>query len=133
MTTINDDTKLKGLMKDIRLEKPGPNFTTNVMNRVFELKTATVQSIRVHILDWKFWVLASLFVFFAIGMIFYSQSGAQPGTTLLPDVASTKAGEKYHSALQIFGQVPLSVAAILIASSLLVFLDRFLTRKKNLS
>jgi hypothetical protein len=128
---MNDDTKLKGLIKDIRLEKPSANFTTNVMNRVFELKTATVQSIRVHILDWKFWVLVGLFVVFAGVMVYLSQSGVSAGNSIIPDDAAGKVGEQYRSALHLFDQVPLSIAAILTASSLLIFLERYLTRKKH--
>ena len=40
MKTQDLDNELKNLIKGIRLDSPGNNFTANVMNRVFEEKAA---------------------------------------------------------------------------------------------
>jgi hypothetical protein len=135
MKELENNKILKDLLKEIKLEKPGDKFTTNVMNKVFDIAaTARLQTTKLRILGWKFWILVSLFVALAVILVILSQLGIQPETanSLLPAIDSGKVGNEYHSILDSFNKVPVSIVAILLASSTLIFIERFLSKKKIL-
>jgi hypothetical protein len=134
MKEFENDKMLKDLLKEIKLEKPGDKFTTNVMNKVFDIAAAArLQTAKLHILGWKFWILVSLFVALAVVLVILTQVGVQPdasANSLLPSLDSGKVGSEYHTILDSFNKVPVSIVAILLASSTLIFIERFLSKKK---
>jgi hypothetical protein len=137
MNEMENDKLLKDLLKEIKLEKPGDKFTLNVMNKVFDIAAAAKsRPIKLHILGWKFWILVSLFVALAVVLVILSQMGVQPdasANSLLPSLDTGKVGSEYHSILDSFNKVPVSIVAILLASSTLIFIERFLAKKKIFS
>ncbi|MBN1820323.1 MAG: hypothetical protein JXR31_04170 [Prolixibacteraceae bacterium] len=132
MKEINNDMELKKLVKETRLEKPGNDFTLKVMNRIFDEETAKILNKGIKVLGKNFWVFVLLFVALGITMIILSATGVISGdsSTLLPEASKTITRE-YQTIFEKIGKVPLSIGAILTASSILLLIERFMS-KKNL-
>ncbi|HPF50900.1 MAG TPA: hypothetical protein PK335_04955 [Draconibacterium sp.] len=123
-----EDIKLKVLLQKLELEKPDNDFTLRVMNRVVVEDNALEQIKAQKVLGKGFWIILVLFVILLAAIFIMSQTGtAAEGTeTVLPKLNS-EMSQGINSVLGKMGMVPISVAGILIASSLLLFIDRFIT------
>ena len=65
MKTVENDKKLKELLREVKLESPGNDFTMKVMNRVWEEKSiqSRVEVVKnERILGKGFWIILVLFV-----------------------------------------------------------------------
>jgi len=133
MKESKKDKKLERLIKETRLEKPGSKFILNVMNDIYAMEPAKSVQYGFPVLGRNFWVLVSMFAALAIILVVISGTGT--GTegmfnNLLPvDTGNVTRG--YRNILDQLGNVPLSIAAILTASSILLMIERFMA-KKNL-
>jgi len=124
-----EDIKLKALLQEMKLESPDPDFTVRVMNKVFEENIAFEKLKSERILGKGFWVILFLFVILFILYLTMSGTGAQPESqinTILPEINS-EVSTGYQSFLDKMGNIPLSIAGILAGSSLLLFIDRFIS------
>lgn len=129
MKTQDLDNELRNLIKEIKLDSPGKDFTLNVMNRVLEEKAATVQVKDEKILGKGFWIILSLFVILIIAMFLFPGSGVQENgqiSKMLSNVGDGSLTSGYQSVFSKLGSLPLSIGGILLASSVLLFIDRFL-------
>ena len=129
MKTQDLDNELKSLIKEIKLDSPGKDFTLNVMNRVLEEKTATEQVKDERILGKGFWIILLLFVILIAAMFIFSGNGIQEEgqiSKLLSNVGNGSLTSGYQSVFSKLGTLPLSIGGILLASSVLLFIDRFL-------
>lgn len=128
-----EDIKLKVLLQKLELEKPDNDFTLRVMKQVVVEDTALEQIKAQKVLGKGFWIILILFVVLLAAMFIMSQSGAAAGSTgsVLPKLDS-EMSQGIQSILGKMGMVPISVAGILIASSLLLFIDRFITSNTKL-
>lgn len=129
-----EDIKLKVLLQKLQLETPEPEFTLRVMNRIVAEDQAMEQIKAQKILGKGFWLIVILFVILLAAMFIMYQSGAQAPSgseTLLPKL-DTEISEGMQTFFSKLGMVPLSVAGILVASSLLLFIDRFITSNTKL-
>ena len=77
MKTQDLDNELKSLIKGIKLDSPGIDFTSKVMNRVLEEKSALEQVKNERILGKGFWIILALFVLLIVSMFVFSGSGIQ--------------------------------------------------------
>jgi len=131
MKTQKLDNELKSLIKEIKLDKPGKDFTSMVMNRVFEEKAIMEKVTNEKVFGKGFWVIIFLFVLLFAAMIIFSTSGIEVESQL-PNLLSTanegQLSQGYQSFFSKIGSLPLSISGILFASSLLLFLDKFMTR-----
>jgi hypothetical protein len=57
MKTFEEDKELKQLLKSIKLDKPAPDFTKQVMNRVFQERTMPEQVKAEPVLGKGFWII----------------------------------------------------------------------------
>jgi hypothetical protein len=131
MKTFEEDKELKLLLKSIRLDKPAPDFTKQVMNRVFQERAMPEQVKAEPVLGKGFWIILTLFGVLMIIMFLVSQSsGAAEPQGILPAINTEKYISGYRSLFENFSSLPVSVAAISLAISLLVFLERFLSSKR---
>lgn len=133
MKEFEKDKKLESLIKETRLEKPGHKFALNVMNEIYALESTKPIQYRFPVLGRNFWILASMFAVLAIILVIVSGTGAGTGGTfnnILP-VETGNVTEGYRNILDQIGNVPVSIAAILTASSMLLIIERILA-KKNL-
>lgn len=125
-----EDIKLKALLQSMKLEKPDPGFSAMVMNAIFKENNALEQIKAQRILGKGFWIITALFVLLVIVVYAMSSAGVQPegkNEQLVPGMESG-----IQSVINGIGAVPLSVAGILIASSVLLFVDRFISSNAKL-
>lgn len=128
-----EDKKLKELLQYAKLESPNNDFSARVMNRIFEEKGALEQVQKLPVLGKGFWVILALFAGLIVIFLALSGSGVSTGNSLnlLQNVNTEVVKTGYESVFDKIGTVPMSIAGILMASSLLLFLDKFLSRRSN--
>jgi hypothetical protein len=124
-----EDIKLQALLQSMKLEKPGEKFSLKVMNSIFE-EDSVFEKIKAEgVLGRGFWIILVTFVILMAVMFFMTATGIQPQSEtseLLPQVNETVAST-FNSFFGKIGSVPLSIAGILIASSILLFIDRIIS------
>lgn len=128
-----EDKKLKELLKYAKLESPANDFSARVMNRIFEEKAALEQVKSEPVLGRGFWVILALFAGLFVSVAVLSGNGAPAGESLnlLQGVNTEAVKTGYQSVFDKLGAVPLSIAGILLASSLLLFLEKFLSKRSS--
>ena len=133
MKTFEEDKKLKSVVKTIKLDSPKDNFTVRVMNKIFQEVSVLEKLKNERIFGKSFWIILAMFIMLFGAMAYFAVNGATNGENLpklLGDINSSGAVAEYQTILQRLGTFPLSIAGILIASSFLLFFDRFLNSKK---
>jgi hypothetical protein len=134
MKTIIEDKELKNVLKSIKLDSPGPNFSVRVMNRIFQENSILEKIKNERIFGKGFWIIIALFVLlFAAMFVFSGTENAAGGgiAEFIPKLNSNGVEEGYQSFFQKIGTVPLSVAGIMLASSILLFIERFINSKSK--
>ena len=129
MKTQDLDNELKALIKGIKLDSPGNDFTSAVMSRVFEEKAAMEKVTNEKLLGKGFWIILFLFVLLFVAMFVFSSSGTESGSVLSKFFSNAESGaisQGYKSFFSNIGTLPLSIGGILFATSILVFIDKFL-------
>jgi uncharacterized membrane protein len=132
MKTFEEDKKLKSLLKTIPLESPGADFSVNVMNRIFSEESLLEKVKRERVLGKGFWVILILFVALFAAMFVFSSGGGDTGGGLseyIPAINTNTVTQDYQNFFERIGSVPVSIAGILLASSILVFIERFLNSR----
>ncbi|WP_167605535.1 hypothetical protein [Maribellus sediminis] len=129
-----EDIKLQALLQSMQLDSPGEKFSARVMNRIFEEDSVFEKIKAERVLGRGFWTILVVFVVLLAAMFFMAGSGAQPQeetARLLPQVNET-VSNSFNSFFGKIGSVPLSVAGILIASSILLFIDRIISSNSKI-
>lgn len=123
-----EDIKLKILLQEMKLESPGSDFKTHVMDKILAEDIALEKIKSERILGKGFWIILILFVML-LTIILVVQNTALTSETQLDQFFKSldNASSGYQSFFDKLGTVPLSVAGILIASSVLLFIDRFIS------
>jgi len=131
MKTQEKDNELKSLIKGIKLDSPGNEFTSMVMNRVFEERAALEKAKKEKVFGKGFWIIIFLFVVLFVAMIVFSTSGFEVDSQLSNLLSTANEGQLsqgYQSFFSKLGNLPLSISGILFATSILIFTDKFLPR-----
>ena len=132
MKTQDTDMELRKLLKEVQLDTPSKDFTIKVMNRVWEEKSiqSRVEVIKnERILGKGFWIILVLFIGLFAAVAFTSGNGEQEAgqlSKLMQGLQNKGVSKGYKSFFSNLGSLPLSIGGILLASSLLVFIDRIL-------
>ncbi|QIA07544.1 hypothetical protein [Draconibacterium halophilum] len=124
-----EDIKLKALLQKIELEKPGSDFTVNVMNKIFEEDSVLERIKSEKILGKGFWIISILFMVLLAAIFLVNTPGMQADSQigqLLPE-AGQGLSEGYESFFSKMGTLPLSIAGITIAISVLIFIDKIIS------
>jgi len=126
-----EDKKLKAFLKSGQLESPGPDFSNRVMNRVFEEKAALEQVKSEPLLGKGFWIILALFAGLMAVVFVLQGSGISGGQTFsfLKEVNTSAVTTGYQNFFEKLGAVPLSVAGILLGTSVLLFLEKYLSNR----
>ena len=133
MKTQDTDMELRKLLKEVQLDTPSKDFTIKVMNRVWEEKSiqSRVEVIKnERILGKGFWIILILFIALFAAVVFTSGNGGQEAgqlSKLMQGLQNEEVSEGYKSFFSNLGSLPLSISGILLASTLLVFIDRILS------
>ena len=129
MKTIDNDADLKNLIKGLQLDSPGSDFTSKVMNRVYAEKPVVEIVKNEKLLGKGFWIILFLFVALIAAMFITSSSGMQAEgqlSKLLGGAGDGTLSQGYQSFFSSLGSLPLSIGGIMLATSVLVLIDRFL-------
>jgi hypothetical protein len=129
MKTQDLDNELKSLIKGVKLDSPGSDFTSKVMSRVYEEKVAMEKVKDERLLGKGFWIILFLFVALIAAMFVFSASGTQTEGELSKLLSGANDGalsQGYQSFFSNLGSLPLSIGGILMASTVLLFIDKFL-------
>ena len=139
MKTTDNDTELKKMIREIRLESPGPDFSTKVMQAVLAEARGKPVYTTEPLLGRKFWMLVALFVALAIAfMLFFGNETTLENGTIqqwlsglhMPDLNPVK-----NILIDIFGKIGSLhwiVAAVMSVASVLILADKFLTDRNKL-
>lgn len=131
MKTPDNDKELKKLLKEIQLESPSKEFTLKVMDRVWEEKTALAKSETVKsekILGRGFWIILGLFVLLFLAVALFANQGTTESgqiSKFFEGIGNSSISKQYQSVFSNLGSLPLSIGGILLASSFLIFIDKF--------
>lgn len=131
MKTFEKDKELRQLLKSIKLESPGADFSARVMNRVFAEQPALEQVKQLPVLGRGFWIIIALFALLIVLVVLVSGGSSTVGqtSTLLPEVNTDAVLTGYRSFFDKLSNLPVGIAGIFIGASLLVFLEKFLKTK----
>lgn len=137
------DKQFEGIMKEVRLDSPSPDFMIKVMSRI--QAEAAVQHRPVlkayqPVISRKAWIIIGL-AFLAL-LIYITVSGSGTATESTPGLWSSLVGsvEKlnatgmtsvWQKGMDIFGSIPPVALLILTASMALWTLDTYLTRLRH--
>jgi hypothetical protein len=129
-----EDIKLKAFLQNLELEKPGSGFTVQVMNKIFAEDSALEQIKSERILGKGFWIISILFVVLLAAIFVVSNTGMQADSQigqLLPE-AGQGLTEGYESFFSKLDTLPLSIAGITIAVSVLIFIDKIISSNSKI-
>lgn len=124
-----EDIKLKALLNEMKLESPSINFSVRVMDKIFQEENVLEKIKSQRTLGTGFWIIIILFMALFVTMFISINSGLQAESqvlNLLPEMNS-EVSNGYQSFFEKLGTVPLSIVGILIATSVLLFLERFIS------
>jgi ABC-type Fe3+ transport system permease subunit len=129
-----EDIKLKAFLQNMELEKPGSGFTVQVMNKIFAEDSALEQIKSERILGKGFWIISILFVVLLAAIFVVSNTGMQADSQIgqLLHEAGQRLSEGYESFFSKLGTLPLSIAGITIAVSVLIFIDKIISSNSKI-
>jgi hypothetical protein len=129
-----DDIKLRALLQNLELDKPKSDFSTNVMNQLFAEEKAFDKIKNERIFGKMFWIVSVTFIVIILTIIVFSGYNS-PEKSLLGNYVSSF-GREIIAGSQIafvkIGNLPIGIAGGLIASSILLFLDRFISANSKI-
>ena len=134
MKTLDNDKELRKLLKEVQVETPSKEFTLKVMNRVWEEKAALAKSETVKsekILGRGFWIILGVFILLFFAVAFFANQGiAETGqiSKFIEGIGEGSVSNQYQSVFSKVNSLPLSIGGILLALSVLIFIDRFLNK-----
>ena len=128
MHKFEKDIKLKQFLKSYTPESPGPEFSGRVMKSIYEEQSYLEQVRKYPVLRRSFWVFLLLFTAL---IVFAVISGSYTDQSAVMNIRTDKILTVYRSFISQIGTLPLSMASILTATSLLVFLGNMLDKRLN--
>lgn len=136
------DKQFEGMMKEVRLDSPSPDFMIKVMSRIQAEAAVQHRPVQTYqpVISRKAWIIIGL-AFLAL-LIYITVSGSDAATESTPGFWSTLVGsvEKinatgmtsvWQKGMDIFGTISPVALLILTASMALWTLDTYLTRLRH--
>lgn len=127
MKATENDIKLKELLKDFKPESPDKNFTVKLMERIYAEEKAKLKVKGDRIFGIGFWIVIFLFVgILVVYSVFFNAGISSEGsfTEMFNKLLPENASKDYQFLFSKFNSLPLSLAVILFALSILLFIDR---------
>ena len=122
-----EDIKLRNLLQDIKLESPDKNFSSRVMNKIIQENEAIEKIKSEKILGKGFWIFLLLFIALFVAVWFLSPSSGETTGIFDQYLGKLSLGSDYQSFWGKLGAVPIGIAGIFAASSILLFIDKFIS------
>jgi hypothetical protein len=134
MKTSENDNELKKMIKEIRLESPGPDFSLKVMKSILAETQKKPVLAAEPFLGKKFWILVTLFIgLAAVFMLFYK---ADPGTgsvqqlfSNLPSPDWSPLENLFSSSIGKAGSLSWTLIAVMLGASGLIIADKLFAGK----
>jgi hypothetical protein len=138
MNTSENDKKLKKMIKGIRLESPGPDFSSKVMESVLAEKEKKPGLGTEPFLGKKFWILVTLFIGLATVFILFYKADSGTGSvqqlfSTLPSPDWSPVKNLFSNAIGKTGSLSWTLIVVALGASGLIFADKLLTGKHLLS
>jgi hypothetical protein len=138
MNTSENDKKLKKIIKGIRLESPGSDFSSKVMEAILAETQKKPGFGTEPFLGKRFWILVTLFIgLAAIFMLFYK---SEPGNGSFQQLFSTLPSPDWSPIKNLFsssigkaGSLSWTVIAVMLGASGLIFADKLFAGKQLFS
>jgi hypothetical protein len=138
MNTSDTDRKLRKMIKGVRLESPGPDFTSRVMDTLLA-ETGKKPGIKTEpLLGKRFWILVTLFV--GLAGLFVLFQGNDAGTGIFQPVLSKMFTLNWAPLNNFFtdsfshtGSTAWTIIIVMLGASGLIFADKIFTGKHSLS
>jgi len=138
MSTSENDKRLKKMIKGIRLESPGPDFSSKVMEAILAETQKKPGFGTEPFLGKKFWILVTLFIgLAAVFMLFYR---TEPGTGSIQQLFSTLPSPDWSPIKNLFsssigkeGSITWTVFVVMLGASGLIFADKIFAGKRSFS
>lgn len=139
MKTIDNDKELRRLVKEIRLEKPGAGFSSSVMGYVLAEAAKKTAYRTEPILGKNFWFFVGMFVVLAIVLILLGKGETSNNNEIAseiiekfpaPGLGNIKGG--FSRFLDMVSGLPITIGAIMTATSVLILADKFLISRQKL-
>jgi hypothetical protein len=138
MNTLETDKKLKRMIKGIRLESPGPDFTTRVMDAIFTETQKKPGFVTEPLLGKRFWILVTLFI--GLAATFVLVQGVQPGNgsfqqlfLKIQAVDLSPVKNLFSFSFSKTGSMTWTLIIVILGASGLIFADKLFTGKHSLS
>jgi NADH:ubiquinone oxidoreductase subunit 6 (subunit J) len=131
MNRFEEDNELRRLIKSMKPESLGADFSSKVMMRVHE-KQEEMDRIRSERIFGKwFWIILAAFISLFMIVIFVPETTSYPSAFpgIIPEFDRETISALYSSLFKTFDVIPTSVAGILLASSLLLILEGLLSSR----
>lgn len=138
MKQCNDDPELRDLIKNIRIESPGPEFKEKVMDMVrISVQAQSMTSGR-PLLGKSFWVFGGFFILIMLlASLTVTENSVPPASFFRnmfvnitwPDILPIQ--EVMRKIVEAAGKVPMVVTATLLTASVLIFADRLFTFREK--
>jgi hypothetical protein len=139
MNTSDKDRELMEWMKGIRLESPGPEFSSKVMKIIQDEKQKESVYISQPMLGKNFWIMVILFVAIVLISILIPVENSS-GSGILEQFFSglPKPGwdeiNRFFSGIAVkSGSLSLTLAAVMLGATALILLDNHFTRNHRIS
>lgn len=130
-----EDIKLKALLHEMKLESPNKDFSVKVMNKIFEENSLLEKVKKEKILGKGFWIILLLFILLFAAQLLLPNAGVSDGSEALNSFFGTNnqgIANEWQNILNKSGSLPMSIAGIFLASSTLLFIERFITANTKL-
>jgi len=138
MKSLENDKKLKKMIKGIRLESPGPDFSSKVMEAILAETQKKPGFTSEPFLGKKFWILVTLFIGLAAAFVLFYK--AEPGTGSVQHLFSTLPTPDWSLVRSLFsttigkaGSLSWTLIVVMLGASGLIFADKLFAGKHLLS
>jgi hypothetical protein len=135
MITIENDKELKKWMKDIRLESPGPEFSSKVMEAILTETEKKLSFVAEPVLGKKFWILVILFVALIVFFILFPGEKTASHTGLIQQLFSGIPKPDWNPINHLIsefatktGSLTWTLAAVMLGASILIIADNIFPR-----
>ena len=131
MNRFDEDNELRRLIKSIKPESPGTDFSSKVMKRVYDEQEEIEKSKSESIFGSWFWIILAAFasLFVIVFLVPENATGESASPDIITELTGNAMSNFYSFIYKTFDFVSPSVAAILIASSLLIIIERLLSSR----
>lgn len=127
MKQIEEDKAFREVIRDLKLDSPGENFTMSVINRIHKEVPASIQTRKEPSLGKEFWIVILLFMVLSLTIFLLTQPAQESGRLMdrfLNPAGAETANALFRRVTYSFLKIPAGISGILAASSLLIFIER---------